>query len=205
MKTTDIRARDFDELTRMNVRYQVSFDTYEFHRQVYTTVDIVKDVGGLAASLISFFKMSVLILNYRRDRLTFARQIYSKRELRDECVRKGEIEEHDEEMKDLERPLSLNMWRVFKINLLWMSENKHRCCFIRKNYEDRLQLRALKKFQKQIEVSNFFQQLLDLKKHLRKKYQTSANSDIKSIDVSDTNTPYFSKNAIRLSSINESL
>ena len=161
--TQTIKAKDYVDRKHMTIRFDVMFDILFFQRQVYSFTDVLKDVGGLSTSMMSFFTISVMILTYQKDRLDIARQIYSKRELRDRCVRMGEIKEHDEEMKDLERPLRLNTWKVIKINLLSKLKCRRGCCLIKKSYHDRLFLKALDKFKKQINVIEFFQEFRELK------------------------------------------
>ena len=68
----------FKDRFHQEIRYEVSYDTVTFERDVYSALDVLRDVGGLSSSLISLFTVIVLVLTYNRDRLQYASQLFSR-------------------------------------------------------------------------------------------------------------------------------
>ena len=112
------RSYEFDEKVLAEVKYEMNFDVLSIYRNVYSALDVLKDVGGLSTSVLSFFGIVVMILNYHKEKFEYGIVMFSKRELRDRCIKDGDFDENDKNCQDLELPLTCDPFQLIKLNIL---------------------------------------------------------------------------------------
>ena len=60
-----IRLYDFDDNVQLAVTYELSRDLRIIRRSVYSILDLLGDIGGLAGALRALFSFAVIIFQYK--------------------------------------------------------------------------------------------------------------------------------------------
>ena len=137
------RSYEWDDNVLAEVKYEMNFDVLSIYRNVYSALDVLKDVGGLSTSVMAFFGLIVYYLNYHKEKYEYGIVMFSKRELRNRCISDGDIDPNDKNMQDLEEPIHCNPLQLIKLNIL---NGKKKLLCIKATYEDILLQKAKKMY-----------------------------------------------------------
>ena len=74
-----------DEKTLGAISYSLSRNTLRVRRTVYGIFDLMGDVGGVSTSIMTSLMAFVYVIGFNRDKLEFALDLYSKKELVENC------------------------------------------------------------------------------------------------------------------------
>ena len=65
MRPDATRMYDFNDNVQIAVTYELSPDFFMIRRQVYTLLDYMGDIGGLAGALHGLFVVTIIVFQYK--------------------------------------------------------------------------------------------------------------------------------------------
>ena len=76
------RPMEVNELSLLGISYEMDLDMISYDRRIYSVLDLVSDVGGLAGALFAAVRIICLVLRFYELEWYLVSKLYTKNELR---------------------------------------------------------------------------------------------------------------------------